>query len=232
MKYIIPLIACFTIGCYGVEPNLVTPITAGTINHSDELTAIQQSGNSCTVASIWQALQLACLNINGKSNYPSEDLYWTILRGFEPSAGGSNPNLLLPIFKGLQPTIQSKRLSSVEDVKYSISLNHPVVVGMIMTDEFMSWGVDVNQFDNLDKSKIFELPTNAVNHFVLVTGFDNDTKSFTILNSYSDKWGNKGRAKISMTSVVSAYEIFLNTTDNNYCQPTEKTVVPTTIIYR
>ncbi len=88
---------------------------------------------------------------------------------------------------------------TVADIKQSLSLNLPVIIGVKVEKNFRA--------KYMNKANAVWLPeTNAASffHAMLVVDFDESDKSFEILNSYGPNWGRNGFIKIKQTDLVNA----------------------------
>ncbi len=81
------------------------------------------------------------------------------------------------------------RIYSVKDIKKSIALNHPVMVGILVFDSFLK-----------NKDGIITMPnpgeTSLGGHALVVTAYNSKNKTLRVKNSWSRRWGNKGYADI------------------------------------
>ncbi len=91
--------------------------------------------------------------------------------------------------------VYSKLSQSEADIESSILNGKPVIVSFLVYEGFHKLG-----------TKTLKAPLDIdsnTGHTVLVTGFDDASKTFTFRNSYGLKWGNKGYGKV-------AYDYLLN----------------------
>ena len=77
-----------------------------------------------------------------------------------------------------------ERLYSLNDIKFSIENNIPVMVGMYASQTFKNFNTVKNIYDPQTKT--------GVGHAVDVIGFDDDKKLFKIRNSWGKVWSKEG----------------------------------------
>ena len=89
------------------------------------------------------------------------------------------------------------------DLKKAITRGNPVIVEMQIT----------NEFKNLRQTRIWNIAdgdkTPAGTHFLIVVGYNEDTKMVELLNSWGREWGNGGYIRMN-------YDDFSNLAINGY----------------
>jgi len=85
----------------------------------------------------------------------------------------------------------------VQQIKKAISLEHTVNFGFSLTESFEKTGSD----------GIIPVPSGKVlgGHAVVICGYDDDKKEFTVQNSWGNTWGDKGFFYMSYDFAVSPY---------------------------
>ena len=77
---------------------------------------------------------------------------------------------------------------TLNEIKLCLFEGYPVAFGATIFNEF--------EGDEVAKTGIVPMPTNnsvqAGGHAILIVGYDDSTQRFTVLNSWSDQWGDKG----------------------------------------
>lgn len=134
--------------------------------------------------------------------YAHDTIYWGTQR-IDPWAGGSYPGAT-PVYEGTSVLSGAKLMTSIgfytgyhwaynaADVALAISYLGPTVLGVV-------W------YNNMFKpdAKGFLRPTGGVagGHCILAAGFDADTNTFTLHNSWGKNWGDNGTAKITAATL-------------------------------
>lgn len=93
----------------------------------------------------------------------------------------------------------------VSAVKLAISQKHPVMIGMLLKDNF----------DYLNASNYIYNPGDGLyvgGHAMVVVGYNDITKRFEILNSWGENWGNKGYFEMSYSDFAKdcKYGFYMN----------------------
>ena len=118
---------------------------------------------------------------------------------------------------------QAVNFQNLQEIKYNISVENPIVLGVALDDFFQPDGFD---YYNTNRHYTF-IPKGVLNnyHAMLCIGYNDVSQTFKVLNSWSDKWGNNGYVDIPYSwfpwvvkeaySVSDAYSYNLFVSTNN-----------------
>jgi len=91
---------------------------------------------------------------------------------------------------------KSVNFKNLDEIKYNLSVGNPVVLGVLLDDFFQPDGFEA--FRN-GRHYTF-IPKNLLNpnnyHAMLCTGYNDQTQSFQVMNSWGSHWGNSGYVDI------------------------------------
>jgi C1A family cysteine protease len=84
-------------------------------------------------------------------------------------------------------------LTTVDDVKRALNLDGPVVAGISVSQGAMA--------PNVAKSGLIPFPTKKEPiigaHAIVIVGYDDEKHMFKFVNSWGNKWGDKGFGYLS-----------------------------------
>jgi hypothetical protein len=105
----------------------------------------------------------------------------------------------------------------IERVKRTLARKKPVVVGMMLLENFLSLkSTDPVWYPTIGKTDIFG------GHAMVVIGFDDGRKAFEIMNSWGKGWANEGFVWIRYDDFAQyckyAYQLSLDKEETNYLE--------------
>jgi len=84
--------------------------------------------------------------------------------------------------------IASEGQERIEDIKFALRSNHPIVFGMIIDDEYQKVGFDGRVLMPGNSR------ANPGGHCQMIVGYDNNTKCWLVRNSWGKNWACDGYA--------------------------------------
>lgn len=108
---------------------------------------------------------------------------------YNPSRFNEEPPFWAYMVSGAYKIERYERLVNIEQVKEALSRNMPVMFGLELK----------NSFRNLNAKNPIYIPTDGVwgNHAMLLVGYSNLKKTFTVRNCWGPGWGLNGYCKVS-----------------------------------
>ena len=108
---------------------------------------------------------------------------------------------------------------NIDSIKAILSSKNPVIIGMKISENFMTY-----------KSGVYSQVSGSAlgGHAMVVVGFDDQKKAFKILNSWSDKWGEKGYAWVDFQVFASTVHTAVVMKDQAEARP-DKVLPPSQV---